>query len=161
MRARVGWSSSAAILGTGVGGIAAPIGLRSGPLGLFWLIPLNLASVSSALAATASASPASASPAQASPAQASLASAGSGSASATGAGISTLTRRRTPGSSGMAGTAASAPLPDKRWSKGQYRAYDRPAQGCLPAAVCIQPEPGQFPVSVLSVVCQYSPCGVT
>ena len=40
MRARVGWTSSAAILGTGVGGIAAPIGLRSGPLGLLWLIPL-------------------------------------------------------------------------------------------------------------------------
>jgi len=40
MRARVGWISSAAILGTGVGGIAAPIGLRSGPLGLLWLILL-------------------------------------------------------------------------------------------------------------------------
>jgi hypothetical protein len=40
MRARVGWTSSAAIFGTGVGGIAAPIGLRSGPLGLLWLILL-------------------------------------------------------------------------------------------------------------------------
>jgi hypothetical protein len=40
MRARVGWTSSAAILGTGAGGIAAPIGLRSGPLGLLWLILL-------------------------------------------------------------------------------------------------------------------------
>jgi len=40
MRARVGWTSSAVILGTGAGGIVAPIGLRSGPLGLLWLILL-------------------------------------------------------------------------------------------------------------------------
>jgi len=41
MRARVGWTSSAALLGTGLAGIAAPAQLRSGPLtmlGLFLLI---------------------------------------------------------------------------------------------------------------------------
>ena len=53
------------------------------------------------------------------------------------------------------------PLPGDQWSKGQYGAYDRPAQGRLPAAVCILPESGQFPVTVLSVVRQYAPCGVT
>lgn len=62
---------------------------------------------------------------------------------------------------GLSNQQVSMPLPGHQWSKGQYGAYDRPAQGRLPAAVCIQPESGQFPVTVLSVVRQYAPCGVT
>lgn len=47
-----------------------------------------------------------------------------------------------------------------KWSQGTDRAYDPPPQGCFPAAVREQQEPGEFPVPVLSMVCQYLPGGV-
>jgi hypothetical protein len=37
MRARVGWMGGVAVVGAGAGGLAAPAGLHSGPLGLLWL----------------------------------------------------------------------------------------------------------------------------
>src|ERR1035438_8176724 len=48
-------------------------------------------------------------------------------------------------------------LMSKRWSKGQYGAYDRPPQGDLPAAVCIQAKFGQFPLAVFGMVRQQTP----
>src|SRR6516165_8951170 len=41
------------------------------------------------------------------------------------------------------------------------RAYDAPSEGSLPAAVGVEPEPGQFPVPVFGVVGQDLPRGVT
>ena len=59
------------------------------------------------------------------------------------------------------GTLGDRALMSKRWSKGQYGAYDRPPQGDLPAAVRIQAESGQLPLAVLGVVGQYPPRGVS
>ena len=47
-----------------------------------------------------------------------------------------------------------------QWSKRPDGAYDRPPQGCLPAAVRVQPEPGKFPVTVFCVISEYAPRGV-
>jgi hypothetical protein len=52
------------------------------------------------------------------------------------------------------GRPGAQALMSKRCSKGQYGAYDRAPQGDLPAAVCIQPESGQFPLAVLGMVRQ-------
>src|SRR6516165_12819618 len=41
------------------------------------------------------------------------------------------------------------------------RAYDSPSEGSLPAAVGVEPEPGQFPVPVFGVVGQDPPRGVS
>ena len=55
---------------------------------------------------------------------------------------------------GWPGGPGPRALMSKRCSKGQYGAYDRAPQGDLPAAVCIQPESGQFPLAVLGMVRQ-------
>ena len=55
---------------------------------------------------------------------------------------------------GRPGHTGARALMSKRCSKGQYGAYDRAPQGDLPAAVCIQPESGQFPLAVLGMVRQ-------
>lgn len=49
---------------------------------------------------------------------------------------------------------------DAQWSKRPNGAYDRPPQGCLPAAVRVQPEPGKFPVTVFCVISEDAPRSV-
>ena len=58
----------------------------------------------------------------------------------------------TVGSQARPGLGWSSECPD--W------AYDSPSEGSLPAAVGVEREPGQFPVSVLGVVGQDPPRGV-
>ena len=45
-------------------------------------------------------------------------------------------------------------------SECPYGAYYSAAKGSLPAAVSVQPEPGQFPLAILRVVREYAPRGV-
>src|SRR5215472_17517788 len=47
-----------------------------------------------------------------------------------------------------------------RPSECPYGAYDAAAEGSLPAAVGVQPQPVQFPLAVLRVIRQYAPRGV-
>src|SRR5215469_15270581 len=48
----------------------------------------------------------------------------------------------------------------RRPSQCPYGAYDAAAEGSLPAAVGVQPEPVQFPLAVLRVIREYAPRGV-
>jgi hypothetical protein len=55
------------------------------------------------------------------------------------------------------------PTPHRRMvsSECPYGAYYAAAEGSLPAAVGVEPEPGEFPLAVLRVVRKYAPRGVT
>jgi hypothetical protein len=46
------------------------------------------------------------------------------------------------------------------WSECPYGAYYPTPEGSLPAAVGVQPEPGQFPLAVLRVVGEYASRGI-
>src|ERR1700739_1530256 len=64
------------------------------------------------------------------------------------------------GTSALSGAARSAHR--GRWPSSECPdwAYDSPSEGSLPAAVGVEQEPGQLPVSVLGVVGQDPPRGV-
>lgn len=68
-------------------------------------------------------------------------------------------RRRLTATAGLLG---DSPVPGRApvSSECPYSAYYAAAKGSLPAAVGVQPEPGQFPLAVLRVVRKYAPRGV-